>query len=263
MAWLPGLDPARVGEAMESVQRSPAAVRQVEGVTGLAKANLLAAALARLQAPRPAGELPVDIVELSVLLELCDPEQLRAQINEERAVAGFPEVRETSLVAEALADRRRHYRSALKNALEVLSPLELVSTVTAVVTEVTARGTRPAPALIDDLVARVASRPRNARAADLSSRRSWAAKSVRGMTRPRSSMTASPRGSAATEKGSPTKLRSRGERARRPSRRLRPVAACRGPARPRPGPLSRQGAAPRHRPPARRGGPACQRLPWG
>jgi hypothetical protein len=152
MAWLPGLDPARVPEAMESVQRSPAAVRQVEGVTGLAKANLLAAALAGLQEPRPAGELPVDIVELSVLLELCDPEKLRAQINEERAIAGFPEVRETSLVAEALADRRRHYRTALKNALEVLSPLELVSTVTSVVTEVTARGTRPAPALIDDLV---------------------------------------------------------------------------------------------------------------
>ena len=57
--------------------------------------------------------------------------------------------------------------------------------------------------------ARVASRPRNAAAEDLSSRSNWVAKSARETVRPRSSMLASPRGSAVTEKGSPTKLFSR------------------------------------------------------
>jgi hypothetical protein len=133
------------------VQHAAAAFRTVESVPALARANLLAAALPGMDEPA-ANELPTAILELAALQEACDAERVRVLINEERAVAGFPEVRETSAVAEALAERRRHYRTALKEALEVLPPLKLVRVVTQVVTEATARGTRPAPALIDDLV---------------------------------------------------------------------------------------------------------------
>ncbi|HYI01811.1 hypothetical protein [Hyalangium sp.] len=152
VAWLPGLDPAQASEAVEFVQRAASTVRTMTGIPALSKANLLAAALPRLEGTQMDSGLAIGILELATLMETCDAEQVRALINEERAVAGFPEVREVSAVAEALAERRRHYRTALKSALEVLPPLELVSLVTVVVTEATARGTRPAPGLIDDMV---------------------------------------------------------------------------------------------------------------
>lgn len=153
VAWLPGLEPERARAAMEAVQRSASFLPPWEDLHPLARGNLLAAALPALEASQGDSALTKGLLELASLLEDCEPEQLRALINEERATAGFPEVRDTSAVAEALAERRRHYRAAFKSALEVLPPLELVSLVTLVVTEATVRGTRLAPGLVEDLVA--------------------------------------------------------------------------------------------------------------
>jgi hypothetical protein len=152
VAWLPGLAPDSAGQAVDFVQRAPGAIRSAQGLPTLAKANLLAAALPRLRGAQTDGELHASILELAALLETCEAEQVRALINEERALSGFPEVRETSAVAEALAERRKHYRTAIKDALEELPPRELVAVVTRVVTQATGRGARNSPALIDDMV---------------------------------------------------------------------------------------------------------------
>ncbi len=152
LAWLPGMEPGHASEALESVRHTPSALRSMQGLPALTKANLLAAALAGAEGTRQDSDLSADILELAALLEACDAEKVRTLINEERAVSGFPEVRETSVVEEGLAERRRHYRTALKSALDMLPPVALVGVVTHVVAEATARGTRNAPALIDDLI---------------------------------------------------------------------------------------------------------------
>ncbi|HYH99420.1 hypothetical protein [Hyalangium sp.] len=152
VAWVPGLDPGNAGQAMEFLRHDPLAVLSAQGLPALAKANLLAAALPALEGTWVGGGLSTEILELATLVETCDAEKVRTIINLERAISGFPEVRETSAVEEALAERRRHYRATLKSALDALPPRELVTVVTRVVTEATGRGTRNAPALIDDLV---------------------------------------------------------------------------------------------------------------
>jgi hypothetical protein len=152
VAWLPGVAPDWAAQAVESLQRIAGENPPEEGLSPLARANLLAERLARMAGSGAQGALPRAILSLAALLEACDAEKVRALINADRAVAGFPEVRETDTVEEALAERRRHYRAVLKGALEPLASRELVSLVTRVVTEATGRGTRLAPGLVEDLV---------------------------------------------------------------------------------------------------------------
>jgi hypothetical protein len=152
VAWLPGLDPDRAGQLVEAVRQAASSVDSGEGLSALARANLLAALLSRMEGSQTANALPARILELATLWEACDAEWVRALINEDRTVSGFPEVRDTSSVEEALGERRGYFRTALKSALDGLPPLELVDVVTRVVTEATADGSRHAPALVDDLV---------------------------------------------------------------------------------------------------------------
>lgn len=152
VAWLPGLAPEWAAQAVESLQRIAMENPPEAALSPLARANLLAERLARQEGAMPDGALVNAILSLALLLDSCDAEKVRALLNEDRAAAGFPEVRETGPVEEALAERRRHYRAVLKRALEPLSPRELVHVVTQAVTLATGRGTGLAPGLVEDLV---------------------------------------------------------------------------------------------------------------
>ena len=152
VAWLPGLEPGHVAEIMERIQRTPSELTWVPGHHVLAKANMLASALNGLGGARTSDSLHLGILELAALTDMFHAEKVRALINKERALSGFPEVLETSAVEEALAERRKHYRTAIKNALDELPPRALVGIVTLVVVQGTSFGTRNAPVLIDDVV---------------------------------------------------------------------------------------------------------------
>ena len=65
---------------------------------------------------------------------------------------GFGQGVEDLTVEEELAERRRAYRSALKNLLDTMDPAKLVATMTEVVTLATDDGDEHGPALIADLV---------------------------------------------------------------------------------------------------------------
>src|SRR4051812_30968366 len=51
VAWLPGLSPVHASEAVVSVQHAAAALRKVESLPALSRANLLAAALQGWKTP--------------------------------------------------------------------------------------------------------------------------------------------------------------------------------------------------------------------
>ncbi|MBE4228712.1 hypothetical protein HJ082_05970 [Vibrio parahaemolyticus] len=151
VAWLPGIGPKRVGEVLSLLESSPADLLAVDNLSSIARANLLAAGLARLS-DHNADDVAEWILEISWAFEDLDADELSVIINEERVVSGFPEVWDLSAVEAEIQERRRHYRQVIKSALDNLSPKELVEAVTVAVESATDDGEEHGPILIADLV---------------------------------------------------------------------------------------------------------------
>lgn len=151
VAWLPGIGPKRGGEVLPLIESSPTDLLAVDNLSPIARANLLAAGLARLPAHN-ADDAARWILEIAWAFEGLDPDELSVLINEERIVSGFPEVSDLSAVEDEIQERRRHYRQVIKAALDNLSPKELVEAVTVAVESATDEGEEHGPILIADLV---------------------------------------------------------------------------------------------------------------
>ena len=187
MAWLPGVSPRKVSQLVEGLLHDPMAVREESGLPTLAHLNLLAAAFEAVDSEHDAEDLAsfiqeiaylptlahlnllaaafeaVDsehdaedlasfIQEVAYLVDEIDPEDVLRDINEDRVVSGFPEVRALDQIEAELAERKRYYRSAIKDALDRLPSTTLVQVMTDTVEVVTLGGENHAPELIDDLV---------------------------------------------------------------------------------------------------------------
>jgi hypothetical protein len=152
LAWLPGLAPRRASTLVETLKLRPFALVQEEGLPNLAKANLLAAASEAIDSERSNDEVADFIQRFAVLVDEIEPEQVLREINEDRAVSGFPEIRDLSQIEAELVERKRQYRNALKEALNRLTSSDLVATMTSVVEAATEGGKVHAPELIDELV---------------------------------------------------------------------------------------------------------------
>lgn len=151
VAWLPGMGPKRIVEVLSLLETSPAALLAVETLSSMARANLLAAGLARLP-DHNAKDVTDWILELAWAFEDLDADELCEIINEERTVSGFPVVSDISAVEAEIQERRRHYRQVIKLALDHLSPKELVKAVTVAVASATEDGKEHGPVIIADLV---------------------------------------------------------------------------------------------------------------
>ncbi len=152
LAWLPGLSPRRASTLVEMLKSRPWDIRQEDGLPALAKTNLLAAASEAVDAEFSADEVADFIHDFALLVDEIDPEEVLRTINEDRAVSGFPEVRDIDLIESELAERKRYYRNSIKGALNRLNSPELVATMTMVVENATLGGEMHAPELIDELV---------------------------------------------------------------------------------------------------------------
>ena len=151
VAWLPGIGPKRAGELLSIIESSPTDLLAVGNLSSIARANLLAAGIARLP-DHNADDVAEWILEIAWAFEDLDPDELSVIINEERIVSGFPEVSDLSAVEAEIQERRRHYRKVIKSALDNLSPKELVEAVTVTVESATDDGEEHGPILIADLV---------------------------------------------------------------------------------------------------------------
>lgn len=151
VAWLPGIGPKRVGEVLSLLESSPTDLLAVDNLSSIARANLLAAGLARLP-DHNTKDVTKWILELAWAFEDLDADELCEIINEERTVSGFREVSDLSAVEAEIQERRRHYRQIIKSALDHLSPKELVAAVTASVASATEDGEELGPVIIADLV---------------------------------------------------------------------------------------------------------------
>lgn len=152
IAWMPGVSPRRVSQLIETLGKTPDAVRDVKGLPVLANLNLLAAGIETASGPASSNDAAQLIMEMSGLVEALDPEVVLRDINEDRAVAGFTEVKGAAQVEAELAERRRYYRNAIRAVLDRLHSDELVAAMTEVVDRTTSGGDRHAPELVDALV---------------------------------------------------------------------------------------------------------------
>lgn len=152
IAWLPGVSPRKASQLVEGLLHDAMAVREESGLPTLAHLNLLAAAFEAVDSEHDAEDLASFIQEVAYLVDETDPEDVLRDINEDRAVSGFPEVRALDQIEAELAERKRYYRSAIKDALDRLPPTTLVQVMTDTVEGVTLGGEDHAPELIDDLV---------------------------------------------------------------------------------------------------------------
>ncbi|WMW64530.1 hypothetical protein [Nitratidesulfovibrio liaohensis] len=151
VAWLPGIGPKRAEEVLSLIESSPMDLLAVDNLSAIARANLLAAGLARLP-DHNADDVAEWILEIAWAFDGLAPDALRVIINEERIVSGFPEVSDLSAVEAEIQERRRHYRQVIKASLDNLSPKELVEAVTFAVESATVDGEEQGPTLIADLV---------------------------------------------------------------------------------------------------------------
>lgn len=152
IAWLPGVSPRKASQLLENLLHDPMAIRNESGLPTLAHLNLLAAGFDAVRGEHDTEDLASFIREVAYLVDELDPEDVLRDINEDRAVSGFPEVQTHDQIEAELVERKRHYRSAIKDALDRLPSMTLIQVMTDTVDGVTSGGEDHAPELIDDLV---------------------------------------------------------------------------------------------------------------
>ena len=152
MAWLPGVAPNRATHLAQKILHDPMSVRSEAGLPLLAHANLMAAAFESIDAKTTPNDVAAFIKQVATLVDNLTVAEVQRDINEDRAVSGFPEITSIDQVQSELVERSRYYRTAIKEALDRLPSVALVDAITRAVNDMTAAGKRPAPALIDALV---------------------------------------------------------------------------------------------------------------
>ncbi len=151
LAWMPGVAPRVTEKLVKALLEDPGSARSENGLPELARANLMAAAFELIEQTEPVHSIAEFILDFAWLVETIDPSEVLRDVNEDRAVSGFPAVNGVEIIEEELASRRKVYKSVLKELLDTMDPLRLIETMTNAVSLATDNGEQQGPALIDEL----------------------------------------------------------------------------------------------------------------
>jgi len=152
IAWLPGVSPSKAQQLIKTLETNAHRLRSATGVPWLAHLNLLSAAFESVDSTFSGEQISEFIEEIAALAESVDPAEVLRDINEDRVISGFAEIRSVDQIETELAERKRHYRNSVKEVLNRLPPDQLVQAMTLAVESTTLSGETHAPELIDDLV---------------------------------------------------------------------------------------------------------------
>lgn len=151
-SWLPGVSPRKATDLLATLSSDPLSVRKASGLPTLARANLLSAAFETVDGSMSPDTVAEFIGELAACVEEFDAHEVLRDVNEDRAVSGFPEVRTVDLVEEEFSERKRAYRGVIKGAIDRMPTGAMIDAVTRAVRTATLDGETHAPELIDELV---------------------------------------------------------------------------------------------------------------
>jgi len=153
VGWLPGLSPKKADELLTVLVNAPGSLRsKKENVPSLALANLLTSALTIIDEATDTEEWIASIIDIASLIDKVDLNTLLRDINEDRSISGFPEVKNIENVQSVLSDHIQQFKEATKTALDRLPAEKLLEIVTGAVEISTKMGARHAPPLIDEIV---------------------------------------------------------------------------------------------------------------
>ncbi len=153
VAWLPGLSPKRANEYCTLlVQDITRCMKLAQAEPPLIQANLYAAALELFDPEMDTTYWAAAIEDIARQVDEIDPEEVLKLINEDRAVAGFPEIQTLDAVEAEVSARRGYYKETIKEAIDRLPTARMIQVITAVVASTTNSGSEHAPILIDELV---------------------------------------------------------------------------------------------------------------
>ncbi len=152
MAWLPGVSPGKASQLTCQLFQEPMSIRMESGLPSLAHANLMAVAFKAVDSSDDPEDLSEFIQEMALLVDEITVDDVIREINEDRAIAGFTEIRIQDQVEAELSERKRYFKNAIKDALNRLPSQSLIEAMTLAVDSVTAGGEYHAPELIDELV---------------------------------------------------------------------------------------------------------------
>jgi len=150
--WLPGVAPKKAEQLVEQISQNPSSIRVTGGLPDLAFSNLMAAAFELVCERDSAAVVAEDINKLAWVAEYLNAAEILRDINEDRAISGFPEVRGVDVIEDELAELHKAYKLAIKTALDSMPPQKLVETMTAAVNEATESGEHSGPSLIHEIV---------------------------------------------------------------------------------------------------------------
>lgn len=151
MSWLPGVAPSAAEKLASALLEDATPFRSNQNVPALARANLMAAALELADGTETVDNSSEQIRCFAWVVDGIDANEVLRDVNEDRAISGFPEVKAVDLIEEELVERRKAYRAVLRNLLNSMDPDKLVETMTDVVLLATENGEEQGPALVDDL----------------------------------------------------------------------------------------------------------------
>jgi hypothetical protein len=153
IGFLPAVSPRRATEYLALVAKDPRRVLELKSIPCLARSNLLAAAFERMRLGTAQAPWATWLCEFAGVADEIDPEVTRRDINEDRSVAGFPEITNLDWVEAEIAERRKLYKAVVVDALDRLASKTLVESLTQAVATSTKEGTAHAPRLIEDVIA--------------------------------------------------------------------------------------------------------------
>jgi hypothetical protein len=122
----------------------------------LVQANLIAAAIERFDPDLDVQDWAAWVCTLSEMVDEIHAPHVLKTINEDRSVAGFPEVQSLDLVEEELAAQRRRLTEVVQQTLDRLPTQRMIELVTSIVDKATNAGTDHAPLLVEEVIDRFA-----------------------------------------------------------------------------------------------------------
>lgn len=153
VAWLPGLSPARANAHCDLLKHDlDGFLASATTESPLVQANMIAAALERFHPATEATLWSTWILALAEATGRVDAGAVRRLLNEDRAVAGVPEISTLKFLDAELVERRRAYRATVKEALDRLPTAVMIQAITGIVDVATGTGTRQGPILIDEVI---------------------------------------------------------------------------------------------------------------
>ncbi len=152
MSWLPGVSPTRAWQVATALKGGFVDNMLAVGLPPLARSNALSSAIELQSDDASPTELSERIITLAKSTDEIETQPIFDHVNEDRAVAKFPLVKDVSIIEEEMAGRWRAYRNAVKALLDRQPTKTIVVVMNSIADRATSNGTRPASRLIEDLI---------------------------------------------------------------------------------------------------------------